>query len=426
MASSPLLTRFDPRALVTTLAWLRPCVVIGEALMLLLAVRWLHLALPVAPMLAGLCIAGLTAPATFWRLRQPRAVAEVEAVAQVVFDLLALVWLLYFSGGAANPFITLLLVPVALAATALSFRATAAVTLIAAASYLLLMFLHVSLPGMPMHEDAEFRLHLAGMAVNFGISALLLAVFIGRLNASLRRQRDAVQRLRERALRDEGILAIATQAASAAHELNTPLSSLRVLLTELLHERADDAVLRPELELMSGEVERCRGILNRMVEFGQGQLAAAPQRTTLGEYVHANAERFRLLRPGMELQVCLDPRHATQPIEVQPGLAAALLNLLNNAADASAQNRMRGVLLGARVGTDGIEITVGDQGPGLDAQSGKPFPPSSKPDGLGLGLTLAQATVERMRGEMHIVSGGEGARITLHLPIAAKPRADVR
>jgi two-component system sensor histidine kinase RegB len=426
MARLPSTIRFDPRALVTTLAWLRPCVVIGEALMLLVAVRGLHLALPVAPMLAGLCIAGLTAPATFWRLRQPRQIAEPEAVAQIVFDLLALAWLLYFSGGAANPFITLLLVPIALAATVLSFRAIGSVTLIAASAYLLLMFRHVPLPGLPMHEDAEFRMHLAGMAVNFGISALLLAVFIGRLSASLRRQRETMQHLRERALRDEGILAIATQAASAAHELNTPLSSLRVLLSELLRERADDTALRPELELMGGEVERCRSILNRMVEFGQGQLAAHPQRTTLGEYVHANAERFRLLRPEVELHVHLDPAHATQAIEVQPGLAAALLNLLNNAADASGQNRQRGVLLGACAANDGIEITIGDQGPGLDAQAGKPFPRSSKPEGLGLGLTLAQATIERMRGEMRIANGGDGAKITLRLPIAAKPRTDAR
>ncbi|MGN6312674.1 MAG: ATP-binding protein [Rhodanobacteraceae bacterium] len=426
MQSSSLSTRFDPRALVTTLAWLRPCMVIGEALMLLVAVRGLHIALPVAPLLIGLCVAGLTAPATFWRLSRPWQVAQPEAVAQVVFDLLALTWLLYFSGGAANPFITLLLVPIALAAAALSFRPIAVVTMIAASMYLLLMFRHVPLPGMAMHDDVEFRMHLAGMAINFAVSALLLAVFIGRLNASLRRQRDTMQRLRERALRDEGILAIATQAASAAHELNTPLSSLRVLLAELLRERTDDASLRPELELMSGEVGRCRDILNRMVEFGQAQLTSLPQRTTLGEYVHANAERFRLLRPEMELQIRLDPMHAPHPIEVQPGLAAALLNLLNNAADASAQNRRRGVLLCASVNANGIEITVGDQGPGLGTQYDKPFPTSSKPDGLGLGLTLAQATVERMRGEMSISSSGEGARITLHLPINADARLDAR
>lgn len=394
--------------------------------MLLITVRGLHIALPVTPLLIGLCVAGLTAPGTFWRLRKPWPVSEPEAAAQVMFDLLALAWLLYFSGGAANPFITLLLVPVALAATALSFRSVGAVTLIAGAIYLLLMFRHVPLPGMPMHDDAEFRLHLAGMAINFGVSALLLAVFIGRLNASLGRQREVMQRLRERTLRDEGILAIATQAASAAHELNTPLSSLRVLAAELARERADDAALRLDLELMGSEIERCRGILNRMVEFGQGQLASTPQRTTLGEYVHATAERFRLLRPEVELRIHLDPAHASQAIEVQPGLASALLNLLNNAADASAQNRMRGVTLGAAASPDGIRISIGDQGPGLAARHGKPFPPSSKPDGLGLGLTLAQATIEHMRGEMRIASGGDGGVVTLHLPITANAQSDAR
>lgn len=420
MSGSSLRIHHDPRALITTLAWLRPCIVIVETLLLFAAVRWLHIPLPVVPLLIGLCVAGLIAPATFWRLRRSWLVTEPEAIAQIALDLLVLAWLFYFSGGGANPFITLLLVPIALAATTLSAVGIGTVTLLAAATYLLLVFHHVPLVSMGMGGDVEFRMHLAGMAINFGVSALLLAVFIGRLNASLRRQHDATQRLRERLLRDEGILAIAIQAASAAHDLNTPLSSLRVLVTELAREHRSDATLRPELELMSNEIERCRGILNRMVESGQKQLAASPQRATLRDYVFANAERFRLLRPEVELEVHLDPVHATQSIEVQPGLANALLNLLNNAADASAQKQLRGVTLGARMSAGRVEFTIGDQGPGLYPRTTL-FPSSGKPDGLGLGLMLAQAIVERMRGEMHVTNGdGGGATIILRLPIAAE------
>ena len=66
----------------------------------------------------------------------------------------------------------------------------------------------------------------------------------------VRQQQLEVQRVRERALRDEGILAIATQAAGAAHELNTPLSTMRTLLPELRREHADDAALAEDLALL--------------------------------------------------------------------------------------------------------------------------------------------------------------------------------
>ena len=411
---------FDAGALVTTIAWLRPCAAAGQALAIAVAIGWLSVHLPLAPLMVGIAALIAGAVVAFLRLRGARPVREIEAFGHVAFDILVLGWALYFTGGASNPFITLLLVPVALSAAALSGRTTAVVTALAAAVYGTLIFFNVPLSDMPMHGEA-FRLHLTGMTINFMVAVLLLAVFVGRMNASLNVQRDAMRRLRERALRDESILAIATQAADAAHQLNTPLSTLRTLLPELERGREDDSMLRDDVRVMTGEVERCREILRGMVEYGRQQLAGTTQETTLGDYVRDSAGRFRLLRPEAEVATDVAPQLRDRPIAVQPGLAHALLNLLQNALDASLRNGSHAVTLAATIDAGRIEFVIGDQGDGLSMNRTVSMPAvSSKPDGLGIGLALARSTVERMHGELHAHSDAGGTRVCVTLPLAGR------
>lgn len=411
---------FDARALTTVIAWLRPCDALGQALAIIVALAWLRIRIPWEPLAAGVGALLLATPVVFWRLRRASAIGPFEATCHVAFDIILLGWALYFTGGASNPFITLLLVPVALAAAALPVRAAASVAVLAAAVYGVLVFAYVPLPDMPMHGNG-FRLHLTGMTINFMLAALLLAIFVGRTSAALNAQRAATQRLRERALRDEGILAIATQAADAAHRLNTPLSTLRTLLPELVRGREADHALAADIDVMTGEVERCRNILRAMVDYGRGQLAGNVQATTLGRYVADCADRFRLLHPEADLGVEIEPAACERPITVASGLAHALLNLLQNALDASRRNDSHSVRLQANADAERIELAIHDAGRGFPAGHVPGIAASSKPDGLGIGLALARATVERMHGELRAVPSANGTCLHLSLPLAARP-----
>jgi two-component system sensor histidine kinase RegB len=409
---------FDAHALVAVIARLRACNALGQALAVAAVGYGLDTTLPLAPLAAGIAVLALTSPALLWRLRGPWPVGELEAAGHLAIDIALLGWALYFTGGASNPFITLLLVPVALAAAALSGRATAAVTACAAAVYLLLVFRYVPLPDMPA-QGGGFRLHLTGMTVNFMIAIVLLAVFVGRTRASLAAQREATRRLRERALRDEAILAIATQAADAAHRLNTPLSTLRTLVSELARGRADDRELGGDLAVMGDEVERCRHILRDMVDYGRRQLEGGARTTTVADYVATNADRFRLLQPEAELAVSVSPAAGPCAIAVQPALAHALLNHMQNALDASRRQASQAVTLDARLARGQLELTIGDRGDGFRADlAANPPLASDKPDGLGIGLALAHATIERLRGEVRTYSGTEGTRVCVYLPLA--------
>lgn len=408
-----------PRALTRTLAWLRLSAIIGQCVAVLVVARGLDMPIPELPLLVGVCALTVFAVFAAWRLQYAWPLTELECIGHILVDTLVLGYLLYLTGGASNPFITLLLVPIALSAAALSTAAVLAVAVICGLAYLVLLRWSVSLPEIRAFGFDDFRLHVAGMVVNFVIMAILLGLFITRLASALRMQRAEVQRIRERALRDEGILAIATQAASAAHEMNTPLSTMRTLLPELRREHAGDAQLDEDLALLQDQVDRCRTSLREMVSLGKAQLSDVPETVTLHAFVHGCLERFRLLRPEADIHLDIDAA-PDQELRLQPGLSHALLNLLNNAADASASRDSMRVCLDVKVDGPWLELAVRDQGPGisdLDALTGLGY--SRKQSGLGLGLALAEATAERLNGELLARNGTDGAEIRLRFPLQA-------
>lgn len=416
--------RTGPRALVRTLAWLRLCAIAGQSATVWAAERLLGLHLATLSLFVGIGVLTIFAVVAAWRLQRPAPVREWEAVAHVAVDTLVLSYLLYFTGGASNPFISLLLVPIALCAAALSRRGILGVATLSAVAYLLLLQRYVPLPVPETESAYGFQLHIAGMAVNFAIMGLLLGVFIHRLASALRVQQAEVQRIRERALRDEGILAIATQAAGAAHEMNTPLSTMRTLLPELRREHATDTELGEDLALLETQVERCRASLREMVAFGKAQLSREPETATLRTFINGCLERFRLLRPEAELDFRPAAGIGDTVLNIQAGLRHALLNLLNNAADASAQNGSARVMLAARIDGAWLELTVGDHGPGfVGTEELADLGYTRKHTGLGLGLALAEATADRLDGELKASNTGHGGEIRLRLPLSVmRPR----
>jgi two-component system sensor histidine kinase RegB len=412
---------FGIPAVARTLAWLRFSAVIGQTATVLFVSQWLGITLDTPHLYAGIALLGAFALAVRWRLAQPWPVAAGELMLHVAIDTIVLGWLLFLTGGATNPFAALLLLPITLVATALSPRHVLAVALMSLGTYLVLLRWNQPLP--PLGSG----LHVLGMAMSFLISACLLGWFISRLALVLRDNQTLAQRIRERALRDEGFLAIATQAAGAAHELNTPLSTMRTLITELRREHTD-GVLAEDLALLDSQVERCRDSLRELVAAGKAQLAQTGERRRLGEFVADCEHRYGLLRPEVALALDLPPAAAALDVVVPAGLRHALLNLLNNAADASLANEADRIALQIRLDGDLLEFCVRDEGAGfaagMAAALGNPFQ-SSKSTGLGIGLALADATAERLGGTLSArETGASGVETVLALPLRTLLAAD--
>ncbi|MBO9663846.1 ATP-binding protein [Dokdonella sp.] len=408
------------RELTETLAWLRLCAVSGQALTVAVVAFALDMPIPLLPLAGGIAALAAFGVFAFWRLRQPWPVSAAEAFGHIAVDIGVLAFLLYCSGGATNPFVSLLVMPIALAAAALPRKHVVAVALLAAAAYLALIPWHLSLPPLHTATSGNFNLHVAGTAINFGVTAGVLAFFISRLARALREREAEVQREHERALRDEGILAIATQAAGTAHELNTPLSTIRTLLAELRREHAQGP-LAGDLDLLIGQAERCRDILRELVAVGRRQLAGTPQKLPLAEFVRDCESHFHLLRPEVELHTSIGDGAEVRIIEAAPNLRHAVINLLSNAADASLAAGSSEIELGVVAGRRVAELFVRDHGrsSGIAPGTGTAFQ-TSKQHGLGLGLALAHATAERLGGDLSAEALADGGWLQrLRVPLLA-------
>lgn len=343
---------------------------------------------------------------TFSRLRQALPVTELEFFIQLLIDLFCLSAVFYFSGGANNPFVSYFLVPVCISAATLGSAYTFIITGLSILSYSLLLFFNVPLPVLApdhhQHHNNSLNLHVLGMWLNFFISAGLITYFVVKMARDLRAQEVQLNRWREDQLRDEQVMAVATLAAGTAHELGTPLSTMKVLISELREEYVDNPQLHKDLTLLQGQVNQCattlRDLVNKAEQAKDGKIAAESVQT----YCDNLIQRWKVLRPDVKSHIEFAQDIPAISAIFSPTIAQAILNLLNNAADASPED----IHIYIQWDMDSILWMIEDSGPGIaeevSAHLGKSFI-STKNKGLGIGLLLTQATINR-----------HGGTVTLH------------
>jgi two-component system sensor histidine kinase RegB len=376
--------------------------------------------LPFTEILIALLILASVNLLTFSRLRQQLPVTDVEFFIQLLIDLACLTAVLYFSGGANNPFVSYFLVPICIAAATLNSGYTLSIAGLSIISYSSLLFFNVPLPALAPHHyhtGSNLNLHVVGMWLNFFISAGLITYFVVKMARDLRLQEARLNRWREDQLRDEQVMAVATLAAGTAHELGTPLSSMKLLLNELRDEYRSDTQLQKDLALLQEQVSQCSTILRNLVATAEQTKDGQASTEQIGHYCKTLLEHWQLMRPDVVANIHLSNELPEIECQFHPTIAQAILNLLNNAADASPEQ----IQIDIRWDTQNLYWTITDEGPGIhaDIQSrlGKSFV-STKNKGMGIGLVLTQATISRYGGEVRLYNRPvRGAITDLVLPL---------
>lgn len=406
---------------------LRSLAIVAQLLTLTAVWKILELELAWLPMLVCIAVLATINLLTFLRLKSAKPVTSLELFAQLSADVFALSVLLYYSGGSTNPFISLYLLPLVIAAATLPPRYTWCMAALTTACYSALMVYRIPLPhnhhdmdmamnmnmDMSMDMDSAFNTHVMGMWLGFVISAVVVAYFVVKMAQAVRARDEMLVQVREEILRNERIVALGTQAAGAAHELGTPLSTMAVVIGELQHD-ATETELQDGLGLLDEQVRACRRILDKMMRDAQDSGAAMLQ--TADELMSEVLNEWQLLRPAAQYQY--DSDNSALKVSVDVTLRAALMNLLNNAADASD----RAIEISAHQDEGSLTLKIRDHGEGLNEEvalkAGSAFF-TTKTEGRGLGLFLANATVERLGGSVRLYNReGGGATTELTLPAA--------
>lgn len=394
----------------------------GFLLAIIVGVELLGFNLPVTAVVSVVIAMGALNIATWWRLGRPRAVEHIEYLLHLLADITGLTLLFYFSGGSTNPFITYYLVPVTIAAATLPWRHAWACAGSAMAGYTFLMFYYHPIPQLGhINSDVMLNLHVLGMWLNFGLSAGLVTFFIYKMAYALRSRDKALSRTREAALRNEQVLAVATQAAGTAHELGTPLSTMAILLKEMQEETPDDGTLHQDIRLLRQQVDICKSRLQHLVTSSDRQRMAEPEILDAQEWLTGVVQRWLVLRPDVSHQFEITEKRGRPWLAVDTTLDQALMNLLNNAADANPEH----IAVRLDWQEESVVIDIRDHGPGIAMsiadQLGDTFI-STKSKGMGIGLFLTHATINRFGGGVSLYNHPEGGTLTeVTLPRSSPP-----
>ncbi len=390
-----------PREAQIRLMLTRAALILMEGLGILLALFTLNARLPLIS-LALLLLLHLLLDGVAWARLRAGGAPLFELTIQFAADAALIASLVYLTGGYANPFISLLLVPLILAAVTLPTLFAWGMALWVGGLYTLLMG-HYRPLALRVSADAAVDMHLMGMWLNFLLTAALVAAFAGHLAATLRRRDAQLAEAREARLRDEQLFALGVQAAAAAHDLATPLASLRLTLDDLRRDYAGDDELEAPLTLLAEQSARMERVLARLGDAARARGAAAGPEMPTADWLARVVEHWGLLRP--EARVHLEAASDLPARAHDPALEAVLMTLLNNAADVSPE----AIWLRAGIAGGEIAIEVRDGGPGLMGEM-------DKASGWGVGLDLARATLARLGGSLNLADhpeGGAVARVSL-------------
>ncbi len=388
---------------------------------------------------------------TWMRLKTKEDVTELEIFSQLVIDVCGLATMLYLTGGASNPIIWVFLLPLIITGIMLPQSYAWYMVILTSSAYTILIAYNVPLPAIEPHisdpkllspeiqhqlhmlsDKKYFNLHIFGMWFGFVFSAGLVAYFVVELSKTLRDSERTLAEARETALRNERVVSLATLAASAAHDMGTPLGTMAIITHEVLQDfsvhRFPD--LQNKMKILEQQILRCKSALSVMSASGGEMRAESGEIMGLVEYIDEVLSQWRTQKPNAKLSLIAKPCvYLPSKIIAERTLTHSIINILNNASEAT--NPDKGIELYTYWDNENVVIEIRDFGKGLPPEllnytGAKPM--GSKKEGLGVGLFLVCTTINRLGGTIDFRNQPKtgGGCVEIKLPLINKGKTDDR
>ncbi|NOR31063.1 MAG: ActS/PrrB/RegB family redox-sensitive histidine kinase [Sulfitobacter sp.] len=346
-----------------------------------------------------------------------KRLSELENLSMVLFDLCQLGFLLFLTGGLHNPFCLLLLGPVTISATTLSLRSTVILCCTAIVLVSLIAVYH-----LPLNTQSGGVLMMPGIFVFGHWIALIISILFSTsysrwVTTEIHSMSDALVATQMALAREQKLTDLGGVVAAAAHELGTPLATIKLVSAELLDELKDNPELAADAELIRNQADRCRDILRDMGRAGKDDLhlRQAPLSAVIEEAAEPHMGRGKTIEFafGQAAGATLN-----QPsILRKPEIIHGLRNLIQNAVDFADST----VWVEANWTDTQISIRIFDDGKGfpphLLGRIGDPLmrrrrsrrSATQRPEyeGMGLGLFIAKTLLERSGAELHFANGSD-------------------
>lgn len=394
-----------------TLVILRWIAILGQTVAIVVALRQFDLDLDL-----GLCflavgaaiVANLVAVFVY---PENKRLTEAEVASMLLFDISQLVFLLFLTGGLNNPFALLILAPVTISATALSARTTALLGSLSIVGVTILANWHVPLnttSGAVMAMAEDF---VTGFWVAIVIGVVFLAAYAQRVTSEIHAMSQALAATQMALEREQKLTDLGGVVAATAHELGTPLATIKLVSSELADDLAGHPDALEDVRLIAEQADRCRDILRSMGRAGKDDLHLrhAPVAAVLREAAEPHGDRGKVILYDIG-------GDGPQPvIRRRPEIIHGLRNLIQNAVDFAQST----VWVDISWTETRLTVRIVDDGQGFSTEVmsriGDPFVRRRRRDprrqdgydGMGLGLFIAKTLLERSGAELTFANARE-------------------
>ena len=332
-------------------------------------------------------------------IHQKTQLSDKEAFLFLLFDILQLSFLIYLTGGIANPFAIFLIIPVIFSSSNIGFRSNLLLTVITILIIVLLTFFKQPLPypvNEHFHVDAYYYYSIP---ISLVIGLIFLNYFALTFGIESRLRKEALNKMQEIMSKEHELVSLGGQAAAAAHSLGTPFSTMKIISTDLLKQFKEDKEVKQDIELLISQIDRCGEILKKLTLNPIVEDSFIDKDLTIVNYVKEIVKSFEETSKKefiVNYDQNFNPLNITKSIEIVYGLR----NFIGNA------NKFSKTKIFINIKSDDLftEIVIEDDGEGYPAdvlrKIGEPYIKSYKSfykskSGMGLGIFIGKTLLEK-------------------------------
>ena len=370
-----------------------------------------------AIILASVLIAGsllISNTFTYYLIKKGNKVlSENQIFYFLFFDILQISCLIAINGGYTNPFIFIILAPLAISATYLSLDKILMIVSLALVCFAIIFNTYIELPEniRPIMNDN----YSLGIMTSLFTSSIFMVFYLYYFSLNYKKTQVAYQLASNQLQNEKELLKVGGLAAAAVHELGTPLNTINLIVNDFEKDKSLTKKYKQDIDTLKEQLERCKEILKELSTNPQSkEITSEINDMSLDVFVQSLAEKHQKNYNRINMEYRSDENSKNITVSITPELNIAMTNIINNALSFATKQ----IIVISEVFGDYYTIKVKDDGPGFDkkfiANFGKPFysTRSNNTLNMGLGLFITKQMIENLKGNVEVVNNN-GAEVIL-------------
>ena len=370
-----------------------------------------------AIILASALIAGsllISNTFTYYLIKKGNKVlSENQIFYFLFFDILQISCLIAINGGYTNPFIFIILAPLAISATYLSLDKILMIVSLALVCFAIIFNTYIELPEniRPILNDN----YSLGIMTSLFTSSIFMVFYLYYFSLNYKKTQVAYQLASNQLQNEKELLKVGGLAAAAVHELGTPLNTINLIVNDFEKDKSLSKKYEQDIDTLKEQLERCKEILKELSTNPQSkEISSEINDMSLDVFVQSLAEKHQKNYNRINMEYRSDENSKNITVSITPELNIAMTNIINNALSFATKQ----IIIISEVLGDYYTIKIKDDGPGFDkkfiANFGKPFysTRSNNTLNMGLGLFITKQMIENLKGNVEVVNNN-GAEVIL-------------